>query len=63
MSHNTLGNYLETIFALKQHHKWNIDEIEELIPWERDVYIKMLMDYLEELREKKRQAAQSQSGF
>jgi len=58
MSHNTLGNYLETTFALAQHHKWQPSEIENLIPWERDIYVKMLIDYLEELKEKRRLAEQ-----
>jgi hypothetical protein len=59
MNHNTLGNYLETVFALAQHHKWQPSEIENLIPWERDVYVKMLMDFLEEQREKRKQAEQA----
>lgn len=56
MNHNTLGNYLETVFALTQHHGWQPSEVENLIPWERDIYVKMLMEYLEELKEKRRQA-------
>jgi hypothetical protein len=55
MNHNTLGNYYETVFALAQHHKWQPSEIEDMIPFERDIYVNMLMDYLEELREKQRQ--------
>lgn len=56
MNHNTLGNYYETVFALAQHHKWQPSEIEDLIAFERDIYVKMLIDYLEELKEKRRQA-------
>jgi len=52
MNHNTLGNYLETVFSLAQHHKWQPSEIESLIPWERDIYIKKLTDYLEETKQK-----------
>jgi hypothetical protein len=58
MSHNTLSNYYETVFALAQHHKWQPSEIEGLIPFERDIYVKMLTEYLEELKEKQRQAQQ-----
>lgn len=39
-----------------QHHKYSLTEIEEMIPWERDIYIKMLLEYLEDLKEKQRQA-------
>lgn len=63
MSHNSLANYLETMFALRQHHQWSIADIENLYPWERDLYIKMLTDYLEEKREKQRQAERERQGF
>lgn len=56
MNHNTLGNYYETVFALAQHHGWQPSEIEAMIPFERDIYVKMLIDYLAELKEKQRQA-------
>jgi hypothetical protein len=35
-------------FALKQHHKWSIIELEQMIPFERELYIIMLKQYLEE---------------
>ena len=38
-----------------QHHKWSITEIENLITWERDVYVQMLSDHLKE-QAKKNQA-------
>jgi len=40
-----------------QHHKYSLSEIDGLIPWERDVYINMLVDYLkeEEMRMKESQ--------
>tara|TARA_B100000123_G_scaffold77406_1_gene55605 strand:- start:27 stop:161 length:135 start_codon:yes stop_codon:yes gene_type:complete len=31
-----------------QHHKYSLSEIDGLIPWERDVYINMLVDYIKE---------------
>jgi hypothetical protein len=36
------------IFALAQHHKYSITEVENLIPYERDIYVDMLMGYLED---------------
>jgi hypothetical protein len=36
------------IFALAQHHKYSITEIESLIPYERDIYVDMLMSHLED---------------
>jgi len=39
-------------FALMQYHKYSLAELEEMIPFEREVYVFMLIQYLEE--EKKR---------
>jgi len=33
-----------------QFHKYSLREIEEMIPWERDIYIKLLLDHLEKER-------------
>ncbi len=30
-----------------QHHKYSLTEIESMIPWEREVYLKLLIDYIE----------------
>lgn len=45
-------------FALMQYHKYSLTELEEMLPFEREVYVALLMQYLEE--EKKRQAAAKQ---
>jgi hypothetical protein len=37
---------------MAQHHKYSIQEIEEMYPFERDIYVDMLKDYLE--KEKQR---------
>jgi hypothetical protein len=39
-------------FAMMQFHKYSLAELEEMIPFEREVYVFMLIQYLEE--EKKR---------
>jgi len=54
LSHNTLVNYYTSIFSLAQHHKYSISEIENLIPFERDIYVQMLVDHLKELEEAKK---------
>ena len=35
-----------------QHHKYSLSELDEMMPWERQVYIDMLIGYLEEENEK-----------
>jgi hypothetical protein len=43
-------------FALMQYHKYSLTELENMIPFEREVYVAMLIKYLEE--EKQRLEAQ-----
>jgi hypothetical protein len=35
-----------------QHHKYNLSELEGMIPWEREIYISMLAQYIEEENQK-----------
>jgi hypothetical protein len=42
-----------TVFALAQHHKYSITEIDDLIPFERDIYVEMLLQYLKEEKERR----------
>ncbi len=55
LSHENLLNYYNTNFQLMQHHKYSLTELDEMIPWEREIYIKLLLNHLEEEREKERQ--------
>jgi hypothetical protein len=57
LSHTDLGNYYSTIFSLVQHHKYSISDVENLIPFERDIYVQMLVNYIKEVEEAKRQQA------
>jgi hypothetical protein len=52
-----LVSYYKTNFALIQYHHWSLIEIEEMIPWERDIYLILLEQHLEEeeARRKKQQ--------
>jgi hypothetical protein len=55
MFYNTLENYYRTNFALIQHHKYSLSDIENMMPWERTVYVSLLNQYLKELEEKQKQ--------
>lgn len=37
---------------MAQHHKYSISEIEAMLPYERDLYFSMLIDYIEQQQEK-----------
>ena len=56
-----LENYFRLNFALMQYHKYSLWEIENMIPWERDVYVGLLPQHLEE--EKLKQQQQQNSSF
>ena len=56
MSHISLESYFKLNFALMQHHKYSLTEIENMMPWERDIYVSLLNQYIEEENEKAKQA-------
>ena len=35
-----------------QHHKYSLTELDNMLPWERQVYIDMLVKFLEEENER-----------
>ena len=39
-----------------QHHKYSLSDIENMIPWERDIYLSLLENYIEEQNLKAQQA-------
>lgn len=43
-----LENYFRLNFALLQYHKWSLSDIENMMPFERDVYVILLKQHLEE---------------
>ena len=58
MAHENLESYYKVNFALMQHHKYSLTELENMIPWEREVYLSLLQQYIEEenLKAKQEQA-------
>ena len=58
MAHTDLESYFRINFALMQHHKYSLTELENMIPWEKDVYLAFLQQYIEEENLK----AQQQNG-
>ena len=53
-----LENYFRLKFALMKYHKYSLTEIENMMPWERDIYVGLLQQHLEEeeLKRKQQQA-------
>jgi hypothetical protein len=50
-----LESYFRLNFSLMQYHKYSLTEIENMIPWERDVYVELLRQHLEEEESKQKQ--------
>ena len=48
MAHESLESYYKVNFALMQHHKYSLTELENMIPWEKEIYLSLLMQYIEE---------------
>ena len=46
---------MTTNFSLMQHHKYSLTELDNMIPWEREVYVEMLVQYIKEENEKQKQ--------
>jgi|TARA_Y100000310_G_C20411645_1_gene682295 hypothetical protein len=45
---------MRTNFALMQHHKYSLTEIENMIPWEREIYLTLLSQWIEEENERQK---------
>ena len=54
-----LEAYYRINFAMMQFHKYSLTELENLMPWERDIYVGLLQQHIEDenLKEKQRQSA------
>ena len=35
-----------------QHHKYRLEELGNMMPWEREIYVKMLIDHLRDEKER-----------
>jgi hypothetical protein len=42
---------------MMQHHKYSLTELEEMMPWEREIYVSMLLQWLDDERTRERQRA------
>lgn len=37
---------------MMQHHKYSLTELNEMLPWEREIYVSLLIDYIKEENER-----------
>ena len=53
--YDSLSNHFQNNFALMQYHKYSLSELNDMMPWERNVYVTMLLRFIEEENEKLKQ--------
>tara|TARA_B100001939_G_scaffold345553_1_gene362393 strand:- start:2041 stop:2199 length:159 start_codon:yes stop_codon:yes gene_type:complete len=49
-----------TNFGLMQHHKYSLTELNEMMPWERQIYLELLTTWLKEQEQKAKEQEQQQ---
>jgi hypothetical protein len=37
---------------MMQHHGYSLNELDNMVPWEREIYISLLQDYIKEENER-----------
>ena len=55
--YDNMKNFFKTNFAMMQHHKYSLTELESMMPWERFVYVDMLKEHIKLLEEQRRDQA------
>jgi len=41
-----------------QHHKYTLADLENMLPWEREIYVDMLISYIKDENEKQKREQQ-----
>lgn len=52
LAHDDLMNHYKLNFAMMQYHKYSLSELEGMIPFEREIYVSLLVDHLDKERER-----------
>jgi len=45
---------------MMQHHNYSLSELEEMLPWEREIYIGLLLKFIEDEKEARDKANRRQ---
>ena len=52
MAHEDLVSYYKLNFSLMQHHKYSLTELDNMMPWEREIYVGLLMEWIKKENER-----------
>jgi len=53
-SRDSLANHMKTNFTLMHFHKYSLSDLNEMIPWERQVYVDMIAAHIKRENEDRR---------
>jgi len=56
----SLTTYFDTTFSMIQHHHWSLTEIENMLPWEREIYVDKLVQHIKDENEKHKEQQRKQ---
>lgn len=56
LSYDSLINYYKVNFILMHEHKYDLHVLENMLPWERKIYIAQIEQYLKEEKDRKNNA-------
>lgn len=51
MCHQSLQSYFTLLNSMAYHHKFSIKELEDMMPWELNVYVALIQKELQKLEE------------
>ena len=53
--YDTLANHYQTTFILMQEHHWSWSDVQNMIPFERDIYVILLKQWVDKKNEEQQQ--------
>tara|TARA_A100001388_G_C28583170_1_gene409899 strand:- start:172 stop:360 length:189 start_codon:yes stop_codon:yes gene_type:complete len=62
MAHISVKLYYELNWNMMFHHNFSLTEIENMMPWEREIYVGLTMNYLNEEKERMEQEQRKSHG-
>jgi len=54
LSHNSISNYYNINFNMAQHHGYSISDLENMLPYEHEIFVTLLVNYIESKAEQER---------
>jgi|11BtaG_2_1085332.scaffolds.fasta_scaffold109210_2 hypothetical protein len=57
LAHEELSNHFKVNFLLQRHHNYTLTELDNMIPWEREVHTILLIQALEEEKQAREKAS------